>query len=147
MSAPRPLIYEFVSEAKEHLANVSDDLLGLEQARGESSRYRIDRLFRALHSVKGGAGFFGCRRIEELAHLMETVFERMRQGTIVIEPGTVDALLAGADRILALLDDVEHSNDADVSPLLDRLRRLVPAAPPSVPVPLPATEEVRPGRR
>jgi two-component system chemotaxis sensor kinase CheA len=121
-AAPRPLIYEFVGEAKEHLANVSDDLLALEQGKGDSSRYRIDRLFRALHSVKGGAGFFGCRRIEELAHLMETVFERMRQGTVAVEPGVIDALLAGSDRILTLLDDAERSNDADVGPALDRLR-------------------------
>ena len=83
MSAPRPLIYEFVGEAKEHLANVCDDLLALEQGKDDSARYRIDRLFRALHSVKGGAGFFGCHRVEELAHAMETVFEGMRQGTIV----------------------------------------------------------------
>jgi two-component system chemotaxis sensor kinase CheA len=139
MSASRPLIYEFVGEAKEHLANVSDDLLALEQGKDESSRYRIDRLFRALHSVKGGAGFFGCRRIEELAHLMETVFERMREGTVAVEPVAIDALLAGADRILTLLDDVERSNDADVSPLLDRLRRFVPeettAPAPTLPVP------------
>jgi len=150
MSGPRPLIYEFVGEAKEHLANVSDDLLALEQPQGESSRYRIDRLFRALHSVKGGAGFFGCRRVEELAHAMEAVFERMRQGTFAVESGTTDALLAGADRILTLLDDVEHSNDADVSAILDRLRRLVPPEPlpsPSLPVPAtapaPSSDEVR----
>ncbi len=145
MSAPRPLIYEFVGEAKEHLANVSDDLLALEQGKGDSSRYRIDRLFRALHSVKGGAGFFGCRRIEELAHVMETVFERMRQGAIAVEAAAVDALLAGADRILTLLDDVEHSNDADVSPLLERLRRIVPAdvpPPPLVPAVAPTAIEV-----
>jgi two-component system chemotaxis sensor kinase CheA len=142
MSAPRPLIYEFVGEAKEHLANVSDDLLALEQGKDESSRYRIDRLFRALHSVKGGAGFFGCRRVEELAHAMETVFEGMRQGAVVVESGTTDTLLAGVDRILTLLDDVERSNDADVTALLDRLRRLLPPqvpAPPSLPVPAPAT--------
>jgi two-component system chemotaxis sensor kinase CheA len=135
MSAPRPLIYEFVGEAKEHLANVSDDLLALEQSKDDTSRYRIDRLFRAVHSVKGGAGFFGCQRIEELAHLMETVFEHMRQGGAAVEAGVIDALLAGADRILALLDDVEHSNDADVSALLGRLRRFVPA---TLPVPAPA---------
>jgi two-component system chemotaxis sensor kinase CheA len=121
-TAPRPLIYEFVGEAKEHLANVSDDLLALEQGKDDSSHYRIDRLFRALHSVKGGAGFFGCRRIEELAHHMETVCERMRQGAVAVEPGVIDALLASADRIHALLDDAERSNEADVGPVLDRLR-------------------------
>src|SRR5262249_39833671 len=96
-------------------------------------------------SVKGGAGFFGCRRIEELAHHMETVCDRMRQGAVAVGAGVIDALLASADRILAMLDDVERSNDASVGPVLDRLRPLLgeggrrgggaggPSAPPARP--------------
>jgi HPt (histidine-containing phosphotransfer) domain-containing protein len=72
-------VHEFVSEAKEHLADVVQDLLALEQGPSESSAERIDRLFRAMHSVKGGAGFVGCQVIEELAHAMENVLEEFRQ--------------------------------------------------------------------
>ena len=126
MAAERALIYEFVGEAKEHLANVGDDLVALEQGSDESAvRYRINRLFRAVHSVKGGAGFFGCRAIEQLAQTMETVLERMRQGLLAPGAGVIDALLAGADRVLVLLDDVEQSNEADVSLLVARLQALV----------------------
>jgi two-component system chemotaxis sensor kinase CheA len=117
-----PMIYEFVSEAKEHLVNVNDDLLGLEKHEGETARYRVDRVFRAVHSVKGGAGFFGCHRIEELAHLMETLLGRMRQERIPVTPALIDALLAGTDRILTLLDDVEHSNEAEIDDVRYRLQ-------------------------
>ena len=79
MASGPSLIHEFVSEAKEHLANVGDDLLALERQQDDSSRYRIDRLFRAVHSIKGGAGFFGCRVIEELAHAMENVLDSSRE--------------------------------------------------------------------
>ena len=127
MSAERSLMYEFVSEAKEHLANIGDDLLALEQRKDDSARYRIDRLFRSVHSVKGGAGFFGRRAIEELAHAMETVLDHLRSENACPPPAVIDALLAGADRIQALLDDVEHSNDADVSGPLARLQAFVPA--------------------
>ncbi len=48
MSAERTLMYEFVSEAKEHLANIGDDLLALEQHKDDSTRYRVDRLFRSV---------------------------------------------------------------------------------------------------
>jgi two-component system chemotaxis sensor kinase CheA len=120
------LIYEFVSEAKEHLANVGDDLLALERYKGDSSRYRIDRLFRAVHSIKGGAGFFGCRVIEELAHAMENVLDYSREQSAAPNNQVIDALLAGNDRIAALLDDVERSNEADIAALLSRLRELLP---------------------
>ncbi len=122
MSAERALMYEFVSEAKEHLANIGDDLLALEQRKDDSTRYRIDRLFRSVHSVKGGAGFFGRRAIEELAHAMETVLDHLRSESDSPPAAVIDALLAGADRIQALLDDVERSSDADVSGPLARLR-------------------------
>jgi two-component system chemotaxis sensor kinase CheA len=127
MSADRTLMYEFVSEAKEHLANISDDLLALEQRKDDSARYRIDRLFRAVHSVKGGAGFFGRRTIEELAHAMETVLDHLRSDNTPPSVAVIDALLAGADRVQVLLDDVERSNDADVSGPLARLRAFAPA--------------------
>ncbi len=145
MAGQTPMIFEFVSEAKEHLANVSDDLLALEKHQGEAARYRIDRLFRAVHSVKGGAGFFGCKNIETLAHLMETLLGRMREDNLQPGPALVDALLSGTDRILALLDDVERSDQTDISDIHGRLneflaeepfasplaesRALVPAAP------------------
>ena len=116
-------IYEFVGEAKEHLTGVVQDLLALEQRPDDSDDARIDRLFRAMHSVKGGAGFLGCQTIEELAHAVENVLEEVRQTGIAPDSSVVDALLAGTDRLLALLDDVERSNAADVSQLLQRLRQ------------------------
>ncbi|HVS36501.1 MAG TPA: chemotaxis protein CheW [Gemmataceae bacterium] len=135
MPAERTLMYEFVSEAKEHLANIGDDLLALEQRKDDSARYRIDRLFRAVHSVKGGAGFFGRQTIEELAHAMETVLDHLRSDNAAPSAAVIDALLAGADRIQVLLDDVERSNDADVSAPLARLRALAPAQPAGALVP------------
>ena len=129
MSAERTLMYEFVSEAKEHLANIGDDLLALEQRKDDSARYRIDRLFRSVHSVKGGAGFFGRLAIEELAHAMETVLDHLRSDSVSPSSALIDALLAGADRIQALLDDVEQSNDGDVSAPGWRLRAFALPSP------------------
>jgi two-component system chemotaxis sensor kinase CheA len=129
MAEPRALIFEFVSEAREHLAAINNDLVALEQGPDDTARYRIDRLFRSVHSVKGGAGFFGCRTVEELAHAMENVLEDIRQRGEPPEAPVIDALLAGADRIVALLDDVERCNEVDVSNVLVRLRGLLSTAP------------------
>lgn len=126
--AERTMIFEFVSEAKEHLANVTDDLLALEKAPDVAVRYRIDRLFRAMHSVKGGAGFFAFHNVTELAHLMETLLKRLREQNARPDESQLDALLAGTDLILTLLDDVERSNQVDVTIVRDRLQRQVSGA-------------------
>src|SRR5262245_22787076 len=106
MTAARPRLHEFLAEARQTAGGIGDDLLALEQGRDPSSRSRVDRVFRAVHSVKGGAGFFGCGTIEQLTHAMETVLEPWRERPEPPCPAVVDALLAGADRVLALLDDV-----------------------------------------
>ncbi len=68
---------------------------------------------------------------------METVLDQLRAENAAPSPAVIDALLAGADRIQALLDDVELSNDADVSGPVERLRAF--AAPPRS-LPAPAVE-------
>ena len=78
MSAPQT--NEFIAEAKEHLAEVCDQLLRLESSAGNASGERIEQMMRAVHSVKGGAGFFGLRNIEQVAHRMETALEAILAG-------------------------------------------------------------------
>jgi two-component system chemotaxis sensor kinase CheA len=132
--ASQAAVYEFVSEAKEHLADVVQDLLALEQRPGEADAERVGRLFRAMHSVKGGAGLVGCQVIEELAHAMENVLEEPRQTGIAPDSAVIDVLLAGTDRILTLVDDAERSNEANVGNLVQRLRQCLaqpPAAEPT----------------
>jgi two-component system, chemotaxis family, sensor kinase CheA len=115
-------LHEFVLEAKEHLTGMVDDLLALEKCKDRPDSQCIDRLFRAVHSVKGSAGFFGCRVIESLAHAMEEVLEGLRgQEAAAIESSLIDALLAGNDRTMALIDDIQRSNEADVSEIIQRL--------------------------
>ena len=55
------LVNDFVTESREHLAQVESDLLGLE-ASGEAPEEATNRVFRAVHSVKGVAGFLGAHR-------------------------------------------------------------------------------------
>ena len=117
--------HEFVAEAREHLAAVRDHLLNLEKVSGEGGIERIEQLFREVHSVKGGAGFFGLGNIERIAHAMESVLERVQAEALPHHAETVDVLLAATDRIAALLDDVEHSNEWEVDSVLSRLQSLL----------------------
>jgi two-component system, chemotaxis family, sensor kinase CheA len=130
-AASEAAVLEFVSEAKEHLANVVQDLLALEQRPGEADAECLARLLRGLHSIKGGAGFVGCRTIEQLAHAMENVLESLQQTGTAADSSVVDTLLAGTDRTQALVDDAQRSNEADVADTLQRLRQCLAAPKPA----------------
>ncbi len=123
MSAPQT--GEFIAEAKEHLAEVCDQLLRMESSSGKATRDRIEQMLRAVHSVKGGAGFFGLRNIEQIAHRMETALEAVLAGTLRHDSHSVDVLLAASDRMAALLDDVDRSDTVDVSDITGRLGGLL----------------------
>ena len=128
MAAPQQ--NEFLAEAREHLTDVCDQLLRLERASGDSARDRIEQMLRAVHSIKGGAGFFGLRTIEQLAHRMENVFEAALEPAASRDGRLIDVLLAATDRLAALLDDIDNSNVADTSDVVARLDELLTPRPP-----------------
>jgi two-component system chemotaxis sensor kinase CheA len=125
------LLNEFVSEAREHLAGVGEDLLALEKGGADEWQPRLDRLFRAMHSVKGGASLVACGKIASLAHALETLLDRLRSGQLTLRPGVMDGLLASVDLLHTLLDDVGGSDQVDISAALKRLEDLLqePAVP------------------
>ena len=53
------LLKEFLIESNEHLTAIEPDLLLLEKSGTQTSQEVINRIFRAIHSIKGSAGFFG----------------------------------------------------------------------------------------
>jgi two-component system chemotaxis sensor kinase CheA len=124
MSASGPQLSEFVAEAREHLSAVCDHLLNLERGQPEELNERRLGLLRAMHSVKGGAGFFGRKAIERIAHTAESALEVLPSEQLAGNAQAVDALLAAVDRIAALLDDVERSNEWDVNDVVARLEAL-----------------------
>ena len=123
MAADATSDQRFVAEAREHLAAMTAALIALE--RGDADpRAHVEQLLRSSHSIKGGAGFIGRRRIEQLAHAMETAVEHIRDGRAPALADSIDALLAALDRVSAMVDDVEHSDDADIEAPLQRLHAL-----------------------
>lgn len=119
------LANEFIVESKEHLETIEDDLLALERQQEAPERGLVDKLFRAMHSIKGGAGFIGLKGINNLAHRMETLLSLVRSGEIKPTQPIVEILLKGSDQINAMLDDLEHSNDIDIGQMLANLDRLL----------------------
>lgn len=85
----------FFAESLEALNQVEEALLGIEQ-RGPDKE-ALDAIFRAIHSMKGSAGSLGFGVIAELAHEMESVLDRLRQGLMTVSAGSTNVLLRGVD--------------------------------------------------
>lgn len=113
----------FIIEAREHLATLTSAIVNLERGNSDPKEH-VDNILRAAHSLKGGAGFSGLTAIEQLTHTMETAVENVRDGRIALDAAVVDVLLFAIDRVSVLIDDVEHSNAADISAPLERLQSL-----------------------
>ena len=97
------LINEFVVEAQEHLEAVEPLVLAMEKS-GVASPEAVNEVFRAVHSIKGAAGFLGIENVQTLTHALETLMMRVRDGEIEFAREMVDALLAGLDRLRGLLN-------------------------------------------
>src|ERR1700676_1415912 len=116
----------FQPEAEEHLQIVSDCLLSLE---GNNNPEDINRLFRAIHTVKGSAAQVGLRRLGAIAHRVEDLIGRLRDGEIQPSPAVVDLCLASVDVLKKTLHR-EWTDEADMRTGVDSvLGRIAEFAP------------------
>jgi two-component system chemotaxis sensor kinase CheA len=119
------LIKEFVVESQEHLANVESQLLSLEAQGDQIDTGLVNTVFRAVHSIKGTAGFMGLETIGSLAHREEEVLNRLRGGDLRPTSEVINTLLKATDQLKTLLDGIETSNEVDISENLAALERIL----------------------
>lgn len=122
------LVGDFVNESREHLANVESDLLSLEgaSAGGEET---VNRVFRAVHSVKGVAGFLGLEHINKLSHKLESVLDLVRKGRLDVSADLCSALLFATDALRELIDHVTDSNTIPIEEPIGRLQVFLEGSP------------------
>lgn len=87
----------FFQECEELLADLETGLLALEAGEGDAET--VNAVFRAVHSVKGGAGAFGLDALVRFAHVFETTLDGVRNGALDAEPALVAVMLRAADRL------------------------------------------------
>jgi two-component system chemotaxis sensor kinase CheA len=112
----------YFDEASEHLASMESLLLALDPR--AASDDELNAIFRAAHSIKGGAGTFGFRDIAEVTHVLETLLDRVRKRELAPTPQMVDALLKAGDVIKGLLDAHRSGIAADAAPMRDICEQL-----------------------
>ncbi|PQZ81081.1 MULTISPECIES: chemotaxis protein CheA [unclassified Brevundimonas] len=85
----------FFQECSELLGDLEANLLALETGQGDAET--INAVFRAVHSVKGGAGAFGLEDLVRFAHVFETLMDELRSGRKDCDDVTVKTLLRASD--------------------------------------------------
>ncbi|MEM8910692.1 MAG: chemotaxis protein CheW [Planctomycetota bacterium] len=119
------LLNEFVAEAREHLGDIEIQLLQIE-AMGEAiNDGLVNTVFRAIHSVKGAAGFLGLTQINGVSHRLENVLGKVRDKKLIPDPYNVDVMLKAADRLKQLIESIESSNETDNTELCERLDKIL----------------------
>lgn len=119
------LIEEFVIEAKEHLSSIEEDFLKMEKTQDKEI---VAKIFRAVHSIKGAAGFLGFSKISDLTHIMETMMQMIRSGDAKPTEIIITAMLSGIDRLNFLINNIKKSETYDVVDIVDKISSLLAKA-------------------
>ncbi|MBU2643268.1 chemotaxis protein CheW [bacterium] len=119
----------FLEEAKEHLETIESDLLTIEEQGDHFDEDVVNKVFRAAHSLKGGAGFLGLVTIKELAHKLENVLQKVRSYELSPSSAVIGCILTGFDRLSELLNSSDDSNEMDISAQVEALDRIFSHTP------------------
>ncbi|HHG75033.1 MAG TPA: chemotaxis protein CheA [Persephonella sp.] len=119
----REILEEFLIEADEILSNLDQDLIELEE--NPEDKDLLNKIFRGMHTLKGGAGFLGLTSVVEIAHKIEDIFNKLRNDELKLTSEMMDIIFEGVDKlkeaIEMLKENDEIPDEGDIKDLLDKL--------------------------
>ncbi len=127
------LIGTFIAESQDFLQSMEADLLAMEGIKtSEERQERIKNLFRAAHSIKGGALMFGLENLSAAAHALEDCFAilRDRSNLSQLEPATATMLLKAVDILKNLVaktsrgEEITAKEIEEILPLKNQLEEV-----------------------
>jgi two-component system chemotaxis sensor kinase CheA len=117
----------FFQECEERLAELESGLLAIET--GDTDPETVNAVFRAVHSIKGGAGAFSLEDLVRFAHVFETALDHVRAGRLATTPDVLKIMLRAADVLADLVRAARDGTTVDAArslALADELRGLDP---------------------
>jgi two-component system chemotaxis sensor kinase CheA len=101
----------FFEESFEGLDVMESELLDMDPSDVDDET--VNNIFRAAHSIKGGAGTFGFMPVSEFTHVVETLLDEIRAGKRSMEPRYVDLFLQSVDCLRGMLSDMQDGNEPE----------------------------------
>lgn len=141
------LLQDFLIEAGEILDALDTQLVGLEQAPHDKDL--LNAIFRAFHTIKGGAGFLEVTPLVEVCHRAEDTFNLLRNGELTVTPALMDVMLRVLDALNSMFASLRSGQlppavDVEFLREIEALTRSQPKAGAVVSAPEPAPVEVQP---
>ena len=109
MASFEQLKLTFFDECAEGMQQIEQGLSDMREGLGSDDT--INAVFRAVHSVKGGAGIFGFESLVGFAHVFETTLDAVRRGDLAATTDVIDVLLASSD-VLSDLVQISRAGEA-----------------------------------
>jgi len=125
---------DFLVEAGELVERLGEQLVDLEATPQDAEL--LNAVFRAFHTVKGGAGFLNVEPMVQLCHHAEDLLNAARGGALLIDPPRMDALLEALDLLQAMMAALAAGQSMDMPPA-SLLARLTPGGAKPAPAPAP----------
>ncbi|MGO9740580.1 MAG: chemotaxis protein CheA [Roseiarcus sp.] len=136
MDAMQAIRETFFQECDEQLGELETGLLSMQA--GEADAETVNAVFRAVHSIKGGAGAFKLDRLVRFAHRFETTLDNIRNGVLEPAPHVMKVMLRAADVLADLVKDAREGGDYDETRAKELLVELNALTAESAPAPAPA---------
>ena len=133
----------FLVEMGEKLEELENGLAELEDG---FSQDVVNKLFRAVHTIKGGGGFFGLTKVSELSHVFEDVLMKVREGELPYADHMLGPFYSACDALKGMHEAEDYGNNSDINQLCSELRQVEGGAG-SEEVPSPSASEVEPEQR
>ena len=115
----------FREEAREELLPELESGL-LELGKNPNDKDLINRVFRALHTLKGSGAMFGFETMSELAHEMETVFDIIRNGQRPVDHHLLELSLTAKDHLQLMVDEPDATLTAHFEELKALFKEMAP---------------------
>ena len=124
MMADPELIKEFLDETKDLIENLDNDLVSLES--DTENKSLIDRIFRAIHTIKGTSSFLGFEQLVELSHAAEDVLHQIRGGERSVTADVMDVILQATDKIKILVAQIRNNDiqEIELKSVVDQLHAI-----------------------
>lgn len=100
------LVRDFLIESEELLQGMDQDMVALESAPRDADL--LNRIFRALHTIKGTSGFLGFDPVVRVSHRAEDVLNALRRGELQLTPAMMNVLLKARDQLGKMLVDIRQ---------------------------------------
>ncbi|WP_291855935.1 chemotaxis protein CheA [Marinilabilia sp.] len=104
---------KFVEESLDNVNDLEEALFALEN--DMQSKDLIERIFRAMHSLKGGGAMFGFNHLSDFTHHLENIFDKVRNNKLEVTPDLISLTFTAVDEIKFLLQkgDLTEKDDLD----------------------------------